>query len=166
MPAQKKGFTLIELLVVIAIIAILSVIGFTVFTNAQKGARDSKRRSDIDSIAKALEIYKSANGNYPQIAQSGGGPWFCDSSGNFADNTAMVTALSPYFSTGIPRDPIDNTTYKYRLDLLKDQNWYWLYATLENPPATLATINGPGSGDPAGDACFGGTVHVLIRNQQ
>ncbi len=59
---SRRGFTLVELLVVIAIIAILSVIGFTVFTNVQKGARDAKRRVDIEAISKALEVNKTSSG--------------------------------------------------------------------------------------------------------
>ena len=65
------GFTLIELLVVIAIIAVLSTIGFAVFSGVQKGARDAKRRSDIDAIAKALEVNRTATG-YPNISSN----WF------------------------------------------------------------------------------------------
>ena len=51
-----KGFTLVELLVVVSIIAILSVIGLAIFGNIQKGARDARRKTDVDSIAQAMEI--------------------------------------------------------------------------------------------------------------
>lgn len=52
---NPQGFTLVELLVVVSIIAILSVIGITVFGSVQRGARDARRKADIDSIAKAME---------------------------------------------------------------------------------------------------------------
>lgn len=65
----SKGFTLIELMVAIAIVAVLSTIGLVVFSNAQAGARDSKRQSDIDAIAKALESKKTSGGvTYAWIA--------------------------------------------------------------------------------------------------
>lgn len=51
----KKGFTLVELLIVIAILAILAVIGTVVFSNVSKGARDAKRKEDVNAIAKAYE---------------------------------------------------------------------------------------------------------------
>lgn len=55
---ENRGFTLVELLVVIAVIAILAVIGLTVFSGIQRNARDSRRKADINAIAKALEVNK------------------------------------------------------------------------------------------------------------
>lgn len=52
---SPQGFTLIELMVAISIVAILSVIGITAFTAAQKNARDTKRKGDIEAIHKAYE---------------------------------------------------------------------------------------------------------------
>ncbi|MBI4036028.1 type II secretion system protein [Candidatus Daviesbacteria bacterium] len=52
---NTSGFTLIELMVVVTIIAFLSVIGVAAFSNAQKQARDGRRRADIDAIATAME---------------------------------------------------------------------------------------------------------------
>lgn len=55
LPKSKKGFSLIELLVTISIIAILGTIGISVYSAAQQSARDGKRKSDINQIAKAIE---------------------------------------------------------------------------------------------------------------
>lgn len=66
---KKNGFTLIELMVVIAIIGILSVVGIAIYGNAQKGVRDSRRKGDIDAIAKALEQnYNPLKNRYKDIA--------------------------------------------------------------------------------------------------
>lgn len=65
---KSTGFTLVELMVVVAIIAILSVVGIVLFSGAQKTARDSVRRQDILSIAKALETNKAAGvTTYPSL---------------------------------------------------------------------------------------------------
>lgn len=67
----KRGFTLIELLVVITIIAILSIIGITIFTSVQKGARDARRKADIENISRALEVNYTGLA-YPPLSDS----WF------------------------------------------------------------------------------------------
>lgn len=66
---SSLGFTLIELLVVITILAILAVVGFVSFSGIQANARDSRRREDIDAIAKALETQRVVNGSitYPGV---------------------------------------------------------------------------------------------------
>lgn len=110
---RRSGFTLIELLVVISIIAVLAVIGMAVFTGVQKGARDAKRRGDIQAISRALEIYYATNGHYP-IVSGGWGAVSCDSSWD-----AFASLLAPYMQS-LPRDPINDCSswtggkfYKY-----------------------------------------------------
>lgn len=65
-----KGFTLVELMVVIAIIAILAAVGITIFNGQQINARDARRRSDIDSIANAMEAAKGQSTTYVALADS------------------------------------------------------------------------------------------------
>jgi len=60
-----KGFTLIELLVVISIIGILIALSFFGFQGARETARDAKRKSDLESIRSALELYKADCDAYP-----------------------------------------------------------------------------------------------------
>ena len=55
---MKKAFTLIELLVVIAIIGSLSALFLPNFMAVRERARDSQRKSDLNQIQKAFELYK------------------------------------------------------------------------------------------------------------
>ena len=59
---NERGFTLIELLVVIAIIAVLAALVLAALSSAQKGSRDSRRRSDSNQYKTALIQY-NADGN-------------------------------------------------------------------------------------------------------
>lgn len=62
---RQKGFTIIELLIVIVIIGILATLVLSTYASGPAKARDSKRLTDINSIATQLEIYNSETGGYP-----------------------------------------------------------------------------------------------------
>lgn len=68
----SRGFTLIELLVVVAIMGILSTMALSSFSDAQKKARDSQRKSDAGQIRSALEMAREddSNGKYPTASSS------------------------------------------------------------------------------------------------
>lgn len=81
-------------MVVISIIAILSTIGLTVYTTAQRAARDGKRKADILEIQKALEQYYALKREYP------------NSTGIYSLSTISNAS---YFSSGsTPKDPKSN----------------------------------------------------------
>ncbi|WP_158375659.1 prepilin-type N-terminal cleavage/methylation domain-containing protein [Cellulosimicrobium cellulans] len=69
MDEKDKGFTLIELLVVVIIIGILAAIAIPVFMNQRKKAVDSSIKSDLRTVATALETYYTDNQEY--IAATG-----------------------------------------------------------------------------------------------
>lgn len=183
MSAQRKssGFTLVELLVVISIIAILSVIGITVFTGVQKGARDAKRRGDMNAIAKALEIYKSQNNTYSpadsfpcevgfnfsfsawNFGTINSNPGWPGSSPSCPRN--LGKAWSAYFANGVPHDPFCEgnkcadgsdsgaTVEKDYFFDTTDGSSFTVSAKLENPP------------NPAMTVCHAG-YNYCIKNQQ
>jgi len=62
---MRGAFTLIELLIVVAIIAILAAIAVPNFLEAQVRSKVSRCKSDLRSLATALEAYRTDNNNYP-----------------------------------------------------------------------------------------------------
>jgi type II secretion system protein G len=64
----QRAFTLIELLVVISIIGILIALGVASYTTAQRKARDSKRKADLETVRQALVLYRQDNGDYGNIS--------------------------------------------------------------------------------------------------
>lgn len=66
----QAAFTLIELLTVIAIIGVLAGITFGVVKGVQNRAAISQARTELATLAQALEAYKRQYGDYPQTGQS------------------------------------------------------------------------------------------------
>jgi prepilin-type N-terminal cleavage/methylation domain-containing protein len=68
---RRIGFTLIELLIVVAIIAILAAIAVPNFLEAQTRAKTSRVRSDMRTLATALEAYFVDWNHYPYYERPG-----------------------------------------------------------------------------------------------
>ena len=62
---RAKGFTIIELLVVIVLIGLLTAISATAYLGSQRHARDSARKTAVNSIAAAVETYFAAHQIFP-----------------------------------------------------------------------------------------------------
>ena len=130
---KKRGFAIIELLVVVTIIAILLAAGLVSYTSVQKRSRDARRKSDIEQVRSALEMYKADNGYYPDVYDGGVSV--------FTNITALSTTLvdTGYLSS-IPQDPkysIDSYNYPYQIEMQNAINGlyhaYCIAALLEVP---------------------------------
>jgi general secretion pathway protein G len=144
----RGGFTLMELLVTIAIIGILSAISLFALVGARVSARDARRKSDMESIRSALELYRSDCNQYPSTFPSVGQPLV-------STNPPCPTANIRYLEK-IPGDPLVSTSYRYtRLSNTR----YVLCARLEEAPvpafsaADLALCGGSCPNVAGGSTC-------------
>lgn len=142
---DSSGFTLIELIVVIAILGILAGIGLTSFRTSQMKSRDAKRKSDLEQVQRALEMYMNDYSNYPtsaggKIVLPGGALTWGTSEFKDSKDTIYIKQL--------PGDPRGSPEYCYVYDV-GPPIVYKIYATLENsedPKATLNVNCGAGEG--------------------
>jgi len=150
---------LIELLVVIAILAVLSTIGFAVFQGVQPGARDAKRKADIDAIAKAMEVHfgECAVGKYCNLKDthfSGGvvpiDPLYISSSVNkkcgqsnnhVCDYCISGTNVMPASDPNFAHDGCGDNTPNRNQSYLTDQS-YWVWPAYNGNPGTTTGAGG------------------------
>ncbi len=140
---STRAFTFIELLVVVTIIAILSAIGLVSFTNANRNARDAKRKADLESIRQALVLYRSDNGCYPT------------GTGDESIDAIKTILLDGYISSPFPVDPQSAQGKKYLYDTsnatavtcedgtTSGMSGFSLSTTLEKDGGTAYTIANP-----------------------
>jgi general secretion pathway protein G len=120
----KSGFTIIELLVVMVILAVLVSVGLGSYISSQTKSRDARRKTDLQNIARALEIYYNDQGGYPVSSGNAGiagQPWgdpFVD-----PDNPSETVYMNV-----LPADPSDGAYYYDSTD----GTYFQLYAFLEN----------------------------------
>jgi len=151
--SHKKGFTLVELIIVAAVIAVIQVVVIYTYLGAQKQSRDVKRKSDINKISTAIELYHTDKKEYPATSL------WVSSSYNSPSDTLANTLLRNKYIDSIPCDPKvtdwncshgghnqgTNPDFGY-LYILKNYNFsgsysgnfpgkskYSLYSTLESP---------------------------------
>ncbi len=98
----KRGFTLIELLIVVAIIAILAAIAIPNFLEAQTRAKCSRCKSDMRTLATAIEAYFVDWNSY--TCTDAGDSWNV-----FSGWYRLTTPVA--YTTSIPADPFGDARY-------------------------------------------------------
>lgn len=125
----KKGFTLIEVLVAATIIGVLASVAIGSYSIATKNSRDARRKSDLETLRSAIELYRADNGRYPRAGCGGG---TCGSTNVTGLNSALVTT----YIDAIPNDPTTalTTPYKYHAEDFSGSGpfQYCLMAVMEN----------------------------------
>ena len=129
---NKSGFTLIELLVVIFIIAMLASIILAATQSTRTRARDARRKVDLESIKKAIELYRFDNGGNAPPANNGIGA--CAGGVCTSDvGSPWLAGLAPAFVASVPRDPSNpSTVIRYRYAIGANITDYELDAIFED----------------------------------
>jgi general secretion pathway protein G len=122
---NNKAFTMVELLVVATVIALLAAIGAISYSSFMKQSRDSRRKSDLEKIRAALEMYRSDNDYYP----------------------GSLPTLTPYIPV-TPSDPKAGYSYTY-CPVGSSPNYtnYSICSYLESPGRTVKSCCPPACGD-------------------
>lgn len=138
------GFTLVELLIVMAIISVLAAVIITsAVLPAQKHARDTKRKSDLEFIRTGIETYRADCGTYPVL--TGSLPANLTGDGS----TASCDPANIYITT-MPADPTPSkSSYYYS----SNGTTYVICTALEIAPSTPGNTNGCGSCGSGNLAC-------------
>ncbi len=98
---KKHSFTIIELAIIAAAIAIFAGIAIAYFDSVTTYSRDSKRRTDIDALRKAIMVQSNMGSKKFTVETD----WCCVGATNDADRCGnLENALKGYISS-IPRDP-------------------------------------------------------------
>lgn len=64
----NRGFSLLELLVVLAIVASISALGILIMNRMEEGSKLAKLHQDVETINRAIQLYKSSGGAIPADA--------------------------------------------------------------------------------------------------
>jgi prepilin-type N-terminal cleavage/methylation domain-containing protein len=174
----SKGFTLLEILLVIAVIGILAAIVLVAINPNRQLAlvRDTIRKSDLNTVNKALEQYLIDNEGYPISIATGSYKDICPTGveqvGGSTDCTGKVDlrVLVPTYLSSIPTDP---TEVSYKVGINPDNNSISVWADdaeQREIGLNLFAISLAGQKDNtfSTDNTFGGTfprvASILVQN--
>lgn len=135
----KKGFTLIEMMIVIMVIAILVGVLLPQFRGTQDEAAEQRARSELRTLATAIESYYIHNNNTLP-----------------ATLTTLITA-SPRIISAVPTDPFRTGSNAYTYATSANGIYYAIYSYGRDRAANIAGLDNDGtfSGSaPLGDDIF------------
>lgn len=131
--SQKKGFTLIELLIVMILMSILALLLVGNYMSSLKKGRDSKRKSDLNQIQRAMEMYYEDYSHYPVLTDGNlFGKSLC------SDSSCQVRT----YMVKVPQDPNADYTYHYAPgDATASPQSYYLFSAIENNQDQSQNVN-------------------------
>lgn len=100
------------------------MIGAVAYSGAQKKARDTQRKTELDALSKALIMYYNDHGFFPAL-----------DSGNFFSSKVLTGGddnKDIVYIAKMPVDPKNSGNYIYSYRYKSDKKVFYLFANLEN----------------------------------
>jgi type II secretion system protein G len=127
MGRKREGFTLIEMLIVISVIAILIGVLLPSFRGTQDEAAEQRARSELRTLATAIESYFIHNSNSLP-----------------ASLTTLITATPRIIST-VPDDPFRTGSNDYTYATSANGVYYVVYSYGRDRTADIAGLDNDGT---------------------
>lgn len=119
---KRHGFTIVELLIVIVIIAILAAITVVAYSGIQARAKFNQQASNMERLARAMQLYKAEGGSMLDGAAGATGRWYGGGDGVYSGTTksmrqALIDSghLPANYSTTFMVAPCTSTTDQVRV---------------------------------------------------
>jgi general secretion pathway protein G len=106
---RARGFTLLEVLVSATIIAVLTAIGIVSYASVNKRSRDVKRKSDMEQMRSALEMFRADNNEYPNPGTNAS-----IIAGQFNQASVLEDDLVSTYLPAVSTDPDVDQSYYYQ----------------------------------------------------
>jgi len=121
---------MVEILVVVSIISLLASIAAVSYSRFVKQSRDARRKTDIEQVRAAIELYRNFNGAYPT-------PGMVFGTGSIVDGSATK------YMNKLPNDPLSATTQAYTYYYTSSDPFqdYTLCAYIEGGDTSVSTVN-------------------------
>lgn len=87
---KRYGFTIVELLIVIVVIGVLAAITVVAYTEVQNRAKFTRQASDMDKVARALQLYKANGGSMSDGVAGASGLWYGAGSTVYAGTSSSM----------------------------------------------------------------------------
>lgn len=170
----QRGFTIIELLIVIVVIGILAAITIVAYNGLQGRARDTIRKSDLESVSQALNLYNIDNASWVGTGSGcgyngDGSGWFSHVNGtSYPKSVSNCLKEAGYIKKDIT-DPTGGTTssptvgfsyMKYHCGTGASERVY-VYAKLESMPQDEFSTDGTCSSTL--DTSYGMNYYVQVK---